>query len=83
MKLFDELLLIVVRRRLARFKLHDDTAFSDALLQAIGGELARRSALAGDFDRQAFEASVARTKTQLAAAVEFQDLDVESVIHFQ
>lgn len=85
MKLFDELLLIVVRRRLARFKLHDHTAekFSDALLLAIGVELARRSTLAGDFDQKAYEASVAHMKAQLTAGVQFADLKAEKVIHFQ
>jgi hypothetical protein len=85
MKLFDELLLILVRRRLARFKLHDDASkqFSDGLLSAYATELARRSTLAGSFDKKKFEAEVARTETQLAASVEFEDLKVESVTTFQ
>ena len=90
MKLFDKILLILVRQRLARvsgdpYRLHDGAAshLSDALLQAVGAELARRNSCGEQFDRKAFEVSLARTQIQLQAAIEFADLSTGSVIHFQ
>lgn len=84
MKLFDQLMLAIVRWRMGRFKEPGDAASRvyDGVLSAIGAELVRRVQMHGDFNPQAFEASVARMQVQLEAVTKFEQLDVRSAVHF-
>jgi hypothetical protein len=84
MKLFDDLLLVLVRRRLARFTLHDTAAqqFSDGLLSAYAAELVRRAKTYSDFDPEAFRRQVAETEIRMAAMAIYENLEVGTESRF-